>query len=349
MPLKCGNKPPSMLFRRQRNFTANYFIQHTSFRRVARTSQASNASWQPNVTSRVSRSVHLKAQILNLIGGCTHYHLPFLLALSQLPPNSRTPAPSLMQAPERESRFWLAASGRHGDSSQDGNQTVATSHGPKQSPLNSWLVQSWQSTVQPRHTNCTATTGSLLMAGQTGVHATNTSTLFSAAYTTSLMKPTAVSSPDMYRVPSTQPMAPPEVGSPYIPPASHQSTQTHPSPTSSSMPPSLELNKKSTQFEREQILLHYSQPAPPFKHGEMLRTSATESTKAPHTSGKQTPTRTKNRWHAPLPPRNSTSSVNKYPIDLTPNPSPLRPMCASADRLHLWRPACLVASVHLPL
>ena len=105
------------------------------------------------------------------------------------------------------------------------------------------------------------------------------------------------------------------------------------------MPPSLELNKRLVQFEQERIAHHYMQPAPQPRHNEAPETTASISAETPRLSNNQSPTQIANRWNAPLPPTRSSSASNKYPSNLTPIPSPLRPLCPAADRLRLWKPA----------
>src|SRR6267154_3532163 len=94
-----------------------------------------------------------------------------------------------------------------------------TSHGRNQLPLNSWLMESWQSLANPKPTDYSATTESSLKGGTRVDPTTNMSTLLSNAFMTSLTKPIALSSHGTSQVPSTQQMAPPEVASPLILPA----------------------------------------------------------------------------------------------------------------------------------
>jgi hypothetical protein len=92
------------------------------------------------------------------------------------------------------------------------------------------------------------------------------------------------------------------------------------------------------QLELEQIASHCNQSVHLPRPEEEPMTSANENTAGPPISHNQSPTRIASRWNAPLPPKRTPSIVNRYPANLTPNPSPLRPMCAAADRLRLWKP-----------
>jgi hypothetical protein len=70
----------------------------------------------------------------------------------------------------------------------------------------------------------------------------------------------------------------------------------------------------------------------------MPKTSSSENAEAPRVSNNQSPTRIVDRWNAPLPPTTLSRAANKFPNNLTPAPSPLRPTCPSTDRLRLWKP-----------
>src|SRR5882757_2482402 len=98
------------------------------------------------------------------------------------------PEPSPMQAQEQALLSWLAQNGRCGDSSQAGNPTDGTSHGPNQSPLNSWLMESWQNMAMPNLIDYTVTTKSLPKGGTRVSPTTDMSTLLSDAFTISLTK-----------------------------------------------------------------------------------------------------------------------------------------------------------------
>ncbi len=82
----------------------------------------------------------------------------------------------------------------------------------------------------------------------------------------------------------------------------------------------------------------YKQPAHHLKHAERHASSVSENAEGPVASTNQSPARLANRWDALLPTKKPAATVNRYPHNLTPAPSPLRPMCAAADRLRLWRP-----------
>ena len=162
--------------------------------------------------------------------------------------------------------------------------------------------------------------------------------LLFAASMSSLKKLAAPFTPDTSQVHATQPMAPLEVASLSTLPALVPSSQTHPSPISLSTLPSPSLNLKITQYEQEQIAHHSNQSAHLSKLTEKPASSVTESTEAPNVSNNRSPTQVNDRWDTPLPTRKPTGTINKYPHNLTPNPSSLRPMCAAADQLHLWKP-----------
>lgn len=63
------------------------------------------------------------------------------------------------------------------------------------------------------------------------------------------------------------------------------------------------------------------------------------NTVAPRASGRQTPTRSADKWNAPLPSPRLSGVTNKYPSNLTLISSPLRPACQAAVRLRTWTPA----------
>src|SRR5216684_3838999 len=162
------------------------------------------------MTNHGSPSNRLKAQTTNSAGGPTTFPPPLPLAPFQPLSQLQMSKPSLMQAQELAWHSWLAKNGRHGDSSRDGKQMDVTSHGQNPLPLSSWPMQSSKSMAETRSTASTATTGSLSTAGTKDGHATDTSTLLFAAFTSSLNKPAANFTPDTYQVNSTRQTAPPE-------------------------------------------------------------------------------------------------------------------------------------------
>jgi len=81
---------------------------------------------------------------------------------------------------------------------------------------------------------------------------------------------------------------------------------------------------------------HHARPPNPQEIPDPSTSVSVETNRA---SNNQTPTRIANRWNAPLPTPSPSRVINKYPSNLTPNTSPLRPACQAAVRLRTWTPA----------
>ena len=134
-------------------------------------------------------------------------------------------------------------------------------------------------------------------------------------------------------------MALPEVAFLNTLPASVPLSQTQVSPTSSLTQPSPGLNERFALSELERISLlndHHARPPNPRETPDPSTGASVETTRV---SNNQTPSRIVNRWNAPLPAPSRSGVINKYPSNLTPNTSPLRPACQAAVRLRTWTPA----------
>ncbi|KAH7907931.1 hypothetical protein BJ138DRAFT_1069615 [Hygrophoropsis aurantiaca] len=318
-PLLSGSQNHGTSFSKSNNSTENSCMPPLS----SQVAEHISLPWNPcyrTITTVLTCHIPLPERAQQISGGgSTPYANRSSPDTSQAPARSSIPAHIQMLAQAWASQYGSTGGGVPGNLSQGGKLTTETSVGRKRSASSSSSTPSFLLAQRAVALRSMETTEASSKVGGRAVAGTQQPTPYSSASTVPQSLRSVQSSRDMSQALTTQLTTHPEASTHPLLCFSHQYQSQNPSvnssPTSTHLgpPPDVALIRKAMRFS-------------PLQPPKSVLSSATPSKPLPITN---------------LNDKEKSSSKRRkitYPIDLTPLPSALRPVCSAKDRLQLWHP-----------